>query len=134
MARGQAVLALTVEADQAYYRRDWDLAERLYRQASEQDPGQAYLWFRLGNVLMYRTRLSEAREAYREAINRDQGFAKAWNNLATSHLLEAREALSYLYSNLQPGDPAQSALATRLTLLDEVLEQAPADIPSLSRQ
>jgi hypothetical protein len=26
-ARGQAVLALTAEADQAYYRRDWEQAE-----------------------------------------------------------------------------------------------------------
>ena len=132
-ARGQAVLALTVEADQADYRRDWEQAEQLYRQATVQDPSQAYLWFRLGNVLMYRTRLGEARDAYREAINRDQGFAKAWNNLATAHLLEAREALGYLHRHLQPGDPAGAPIALRLTLLDEVLDQGPADIPSLSQ-
>ncbi|WP_416394980.1 tetratricopeptide repeat protein [Allohahella sp. A8] len=133
-AQGQAVLDLTVKADEAYYRRDWVKAEGLYREATKLDAGQAYLWFRLGNVLMYQTRMSEAREAYTEAINRDQGFAKAWNNLATAHLLEAREALVYLHDRLQPGDPATKQLAVRLGLLDKVLDQAMADIPALSAQ
>ncbi len=71
-------------------------AEQAYRRAIEIDPGFAYPWNNLGNLLAdHLARYDEAEQAYRRAIEIDPEYAAPWNNLGillAGHLARYDEA------------------------------------------
>jgi tetratricopeptide (TPR) repeat protein len=60
----------------------YDEAEQAYRRAIEVDPGYAYAWNVLANLLELKKRNEEAEQAYRQAIKIDPHYKYAWFDLA----------------------------------------------------
>lgn len=92
-----------------YNRRDFAMAEELYRRATEADPEYALAFFDLGNVLDETQRLDEAIEAYGQAIRLVPQYADAHYNLALAYERqgERRRALRHwmAYVRLDPVGP-----------------------------
>lgn len=66
----------------AYNRKNYVMAEEMYRVAARTDPGHVLAWFNLGNALDELLRRAEAIEAFETAIRLDPGYADAHFNLA----------------------------------------------------
>ncbi len=92
-----------------YNRRDFVLAERMYRRATEVDPEYALAFFDLGNVLDEMQRLNDAIAAYQTAIRLVPAYADAHYNLALAYERqgERRRALRHwtTYVRLDPVGP-----------------------------
>jgi tetratricopeptide (TPR) repeat protein len=92
-----------------YNERDYDGAEKLYRQATESDPEYALAFFDLGNVLDELQRLEEAITAYERALVLVPQYADAHYNLALAYerMKEPRKALRHWtsYTRLDPTGP-----------------------------
>jgi Ca-activated chloride channel homolog len=58
------------KANEAFERGEYETAAQLYRQAIEQNPDDARLWFNLGNALARMGSADEAADAYEEFKNR----------------------------------------------------------------
>ena len=89
--------------------RDYQQAERLYRQATVSDPDYALAFFDLGNVLDEMQRLPEATIAYQKAVALVPQYADAHYNLALSYERQGyrRRALRHwlAYVRLDPVGP-----------------------------
>jgi tetratricopeptide (TPR) repeat protein len=92
-----------------YNRRDYELAETLYRRASLADPEYALAFFDLGNVLDELQRLPEATTAYERAVALVPQYADAHYNLALAYERQGhrRRALRHwlTYVRLDPAGP-----------------------------
>lgn len=66
----------------AYNRKNYVMAEEMYRVAARTDPSHVLAWFNLGNALDELLRRAEAIEAFETAIRLDPGYADAHFNLA----------------------------------------------------
>lgn len=66
----------------AYNRKNYVMAEEMYRIAVRTDPNHVLAWFNLGNALDELLRRAEAIEAFETAIRLDPGYADAHFNLA----------------------------------------------------
>lgn len=110
-----------------YNRREYGLAEGLYRLATEVDPRYALAFFDLGNVLDELQRLSEATAAYQRAVELVPHYADAHYNLALSYERQGqrRRALRHwlAYVRLDPVGPwnAHARAQARRTLKLEKL-------------
>lgn len=72
------------EAYRAYQQQDYVAAERGFREALEQNPTDARLWFNLGNALARQGRVDEAQQAwsrFKAIEQRQQERASAEHNL-----------------------------------------------------
>lgn len=49
---GKDTVTLVQDADLAYTQGNWARAESQYRQITQRVPGDAYAWFKLGNLYM----------------------------------------------------------------------------------
>jgi tetratricopeptide (TPR) repeat protein len=116
--KGQGeTLALLGQADAAYAKSDWTVAEKHYRALAERVPNDTYAQFRLANSLARQDRLSEAAQQYYRVLARDPAYTKAHYNLAVIHLLEAERRLEDLQAAARPEDPLlPQARALRKTL------------------
>jgi tetratricopeptide (TPR) repeat protein len=92
-----------------YNLREYQQAERLYRQATVADPDYALAFFDLGNVLDEMQRLEEATIAYQKAVALVPHYADAHYNLALSYERQGqrRRALRHwlAYVRLDPVGP-----------------------------
>ena len=92
-----------------YNRRDFEMAEQMYRRATDADPEYALAFFDLGNVLDEMQRLKDAIAAYVRAIQLVPGYADAHYNLALAYERqgERRRALRHwmAYVRLDPVGP-----------------------------
>ncbi len=116
----QAILAIRPEHAPAlinlgtihYNARSYELAETLYRRATEADPEYALAFFDLGNVLDEMKRLAEATEAYQRAVALVPQYADAHYNLALAYERQGqrRRALGHwlTYVRLDPVGPWSS--------------------------
>ncbi len=95
---------LTAIADFAYDRGDWLVAAREYQQLAQLVPNDAYALTRLGNVKLKQNDFEGAIHAYGKALERDPQAARAHYNLATAHLLLARDSLQASLRNLPRND------------------------------
>lgn len=105
---------LTAIADFAYDRGDWLVAEREYQQLAELVPTDAYALTRLGNVRLKRNDFTGAIHAYGQALERDPAAARAHYNLATAHLLLARESLQSSLRHLPRNDAGAMVINEKL--------------------
>jgi tetratricopeptide (TPR) repeat protein len=92
-----------------YNQREYEHAERLYRQATIADPEYALAFFDLGNVLDEMQRLAEATESYQKAVALVPQYADAHYNLALAYERQGqrRRALRHwlAYVRLDPVGP-----------------------------
>jgi len=92
-----------------YNARSYELAEGLYRRATEADPEYALAFFDLGNVLDEMKRLPEATEAYQRAVDLVPQYADAHYNLALAYERQGqrRRALRHwlAYVRMDPVGP-----------------------------
>jgi tetratricopeptide (TPR) repeat protein len=92
-----------------YNLREYQQAERLYREATVADPDYALAFFDLGNVLDEMQRLAEATIAYQKAVALVPQYADAHYNLALSYERQGqrRRALRHwlAYVRLDPVGP-----------------------------
>jgi tetratricopeptide (TPR) repeat protein len=92
-----------------YNQREYEHAERLYRQATIADPEYALAFFDLGNVLDEMQRLAEATESYQKAVALVPQYADAHYNLALAYERQGqrRRALRHwlAYARLDPIGP-----------------------------
>ena len=92
-----------------YNRREFAMAEDMYRRATEADPNYALAFFDLGNVLDEMQQLSQAIAAYGRAIEIVPAYADAHYNLALAYERqgERRRALRHwmAYVRLDPIGP-----------------------------
>ncbi len=94
------------DAEQAYQNKDWPLAEKKYTRLISDLPGDAELWFRLGNIYAHSHQASKAIAAYKEAVIRKPRMAKAWHNMGIMSL----RATTHLYIEMLQYIPADDPL------------------------
>ena len=73
--------ALTAQADDAFRKRDFDKADKLYRESLEIFPSQTGAWNNLGNVLMAQQNYVDAQAAFNRAIELEPGRPEPYTSL-----------------------------------------------------
>ncbi|MCB9761891.1 MAG: tetratricopeptide repeat protein [Alphaproteobacteria bacterium] len=66
-------------------------AERLYRQALDQDAGMAFAWYDLGGLLLAQGDLAQARDAFIKASDASEDHPKGWAAPLQLALIAARD-------------------------------------------
>ncbi len=94
------------KANEAFQRGDYETAAQLYRQAIDQNPDDARLWFNLGNALARMGSADEAAEAYEQFKSRaDDRQLRAMGDYNKGRLLsdmeEYEEALKHFREALR---------------------------------
>ena len=93
-------------AREAYQTGRWDVAEGYYLQLIRLKPGDADVWFALGNLYAEQGRLDSAQRAYRESLRR-RDDAKTLHNLGLVQVKLGIGALRESQKRLPPDDPAR---------------------------
>lgn len=112
---------ITEQADRAYERGDWLVAEKHYKELTRKVPQDAYGWTRLGNIRLRQNKFEGAVHAYRAAVERDPEASRAHYNLATAHLLLARDALQNAQKNLPLNDNGARLIKEKLGHFDALI-------------
>jgi tetratricopeptide (TPR) repeat protein len=86
------VVSLRRNAANAYAAGEYAKALAGYRQLADTLPGDADVWFRLGNIYAHLNRPQQADEAYLHVLQREPGHARAWHNLGVMYLHQAQAA------------------------------------------
>ena len=81
-APGKNTVALLQDADLAYTQGNWTRAESQYRLIAQRVPGDAYAWFKLGNLYLRTDRANEAIYAYQQTLARDNTLYKDLYNVS----------------------------------------------------
>ncbi len=121
---------VTAQADKAYERGDWLVAEKYYRDLTRIVPTDAFAWNRLGNIRLRQNNFAGAADAYEQSIQRDNESPRAQYNLATAHLLMAREALQVAGDLLPKNDAAAQLIAEKLSHFDALVYEPVIDVTS----
>lgn len=96
---------LRLEANKAYMSGDMKTSEKDYAELVKAVPGEADLWFRLGNVYARTQRPDAAIKAYREALIREPQMSKAWYNMGIMQLRQSVYSFSQLQVYTDPDNP-----------------------------
>jgi Cytochrome c biogenesis factor len=96
---------IQTRADAAYQNEDWKAAEADYSNLTKKLPGDAELWFRLGNVYARTGQYDAAVAAYREALVRDTKNSKVWHNLGIIQLRQAANTFIEMVQYTEESDP-----------------------------
>ena len=130
---GKDTVTLVQDADLAYTQGNWARAESQYRLIVQRVPGDAYAWFKLGNLYMRTDRPNEAMYAYQQTLARDNTYAKAYHNLALLYLLQGQRTLEAGIKAALPNDPQLAANRALLAQLTTLVDGPPADQQMNSR-
>jgi cytochrome c-type biogenesis protein CcmH/NrfG len=114
-------LLLKDQADQAYIKKQYEIAATKYLHLTRTVPRDAEVWFRLGNIYARTHRPEEAIKAYRESVLRDPTFSKAWHNMGIVHMRQAANAYLSLQKHAKPDDPIKDIALRRLNGLYELM-------------
>jgi tetratricopeptide (TPR) repeat protein len=110
----QDPFALAAKADDAYAIGDWLTAERYYQALTRNVPNDAYAWTRLGTVKLRQNNFVAAIHAYQRALERNADDPRTHFNLATAHLLQARDSLQKARTKLPEDDAAIAVIEEKL--------------------
>lgn len=121
---------ITAQADRAYQRGDWLVAEKYYEELTRAVPNDAYGWTRLGNIRLRQNNFAGAVHAYRGAIERNPEAPRAHYNLATAHLLLAREALENARQHLPKNDGGARIINEKLSHFDSLIYEPYVEVTS----
>lgn len=114
-AKAEDPFVIVSKADQAYLEGDWLTAEHYYHSLTRAIPSDSYAWARLGNIKLRQNNFEGAISSYQRAIERDNSDARSHYNLATAHLLRAREALRDAQQALPSNDAAVQIIDKKLS-------------------
>lgn len=127
---------LEQRAAEAYRNQDWQKAETYYSELITLVPGNAEVWFRLGNVYVRNNKPDEALQAYREAVIRQPNLGKAWHNMGTVSLRKTThlyiEMLKYLDEASPLRQKAQETADALLTIIEQRKQASQSDTNSNS--
>ena len=128
-------LLIKEQADQAYAKKQYDVAETEYRRLTDAVPRDADAWFKLGNIYARTHKPEKAIKAYREAILRDPKLSKAWHNLGVVHMRQAANAFLSLQKHATTDDPLNDIALRRLNGLYELMpaQQDAAPQPAVEK-
>lgn len=112
---------LTAQADFAYDRGDWLIAERFYEELTHIVPSDAYAFSRLGNIRLKQNNFEGAIHAYSTALEREPNDARTLYNLATAHLLLARGSLQQSLINLPENDAGIALVNAKLEHFEQLV-------------
>lgn len=121
---------ITAQADRAYQRGDWLVAEKYYKELTRTVPEDAYGWTRLGNIRLRQNNFGGAVHAYQAAIERNPEAPRAHYNLATAHLLLAREALENAKQHLPKNDGGARIIDEKLSHFDNLIYEPFVEVTS----
>ncbi|MFK7732287.1 MAG: tetratricopeptide repeat protein [Pseudomonadales bacterium] len=121
---------LTAIADFAYDRGDWLVAAREYQELAQLVPTDAYALTRLGNVRLKQNDFTGAIHAYGKALERNPQAARAHYNLATAHLLIARESLQASLRNLPRNDGGALVISEKLKHFEALVYEPLVEVSS----
>lgn len=105
---GCATRDLTItrgEAYQAYQDEDYSTAVDRFEVLVKEIPGDAELWFRLGNAYAKSMRPEQAIDAYQKSLLRDPQQGKAWYNLGIIHMQTALKSFIDMQDFVNENDP-----------------------------
>lgn len=77
---------LIAQADDAFDRKKFELAEKLYIQAAAQDPSNAKIYNRLGAIYLEQNNFYDAKDAFLQATRLDAGVASRYANLGLAYM------------------------------------------------
>lgn len=120
----------TAQADRAYQRGDWLVAEKYYEELTRSVPNDAYGWTRLGNIRLRQNNFVGAVHAYQAAIERNPEAPRAHYNLATAHLLLARDALQSAQQHLPRHDGGARIITEKLSHFDSLIYEPFIEVTS----
>jgi tetratricopeptide (TPR) repeat protein len=123
-----------IEADQAYQSGDFPQALRYYKKLSEAVPGEAELWYRLGNTYARMQRDEDAVKAYREAVIRDTHFSKAWYNAGLSLLRASSATFSESLQYIPRNDPVYKISESYNQKLLQLIDEQNAALAGLNKK
>lgn len=72
---------LTIQADEAFRKGNFEEADRLYRESLAVFPNQTGAWNNLGNALMAQKNYIDAQEAFKRAIDLEPGRPEPYTSL-----------------------------------------------------
>ncbi len=121
---------VSAQADFAYDRGDWLVAARNYERLAAIVPNDAYALTRLGNIRLKQNDFGGAVHAYEKALERDPTAARAHYNLATAHLLLARNALQSSLRNLPRNDNGAQIIHEKLKHFDVLVYEPLIEVAS----
>ncbi len=123
--RGGDLFELQQRAAQAYQEQHYEAALPLYRRLTERVPGDALVWFRLGNVQARLAQPDAAIQSYRRALLLNPKLGKAWYNMGLVQLREAAATYTEMAANIEPVDPLQPRALHNAEVLLELLGAEP---------
>lgn len=121
---------VTAQADRAYQRGDWLVAEKYYEELTRSVPKDAYGWIRLGNIRLRQNNFMGAVHAYQAAIERDPDAPRAHYNQATAYLLLARDALQHAQQQLPNSDGGAAVIGEKLSHFDALIYEPLIEVTS----
>lgn len=129
-ASGDDPFDITAQADRAYERGDWIVAEKYYQELTRAVPKDAYGWTRLGNIRLRRHDFTGAIVAYEESLERDRESSRTHYNLATAHLLKARQSLHNAQQHLAASDEGNKLIDEKLSYFDILVYEPVIEVTS----
>lgn len=127
---GKDPFNIATQADTAYDRGDWLIAENYYKELTRVVPKDAYAWTRLGNIRLRRNNFNGAITAYQKSLERDSESPRTHYNLATAHLLLARESLHSAQRLLPEQDQGAVLIEEKLSYFDLLIYEPVIDVTS----
>lgn len=93
------------EAYLAYRDGDYSTAVERFEMLVQEVPGDAELWFRLGNAYAKAMMPEQAVAAYRNSLLRDPHQGKAWYNMGVIHMQTALKSFIDMQDYVSADDP-----------------------------
>lgn len=114
------------QADALYSQGQFELARESFHQLTEQYPGNAFFWFRLGNCEAQLAQYPQALQAFQQAIALDPTDGRFSYNLAFVYGALARDSFAKAQTQL----PGTSALGREASQNRRLIEAAVGPVSS----
>lgn len=118
--RAQPSISAVNRAEALYSQEQFELARESFHQLTEQYPGNAFFWFRLGNCEAQLAQYPQALQAFQQAIALDPTDGRFSYNLAFVYGALARDSFAKAQAQL----PATSALVREASQNRRLIEAA----------
>ncbi|VAW90831.1 hypothetical protein MNBD_GAMMA21-2146 [hydrothermal vent metagenome] len=99
------VYALQKVALDSYQKKDWRTAQLAFQRLIEINPGDAQLWYKLGNIYARMNFPDRAIASYKEALVRNPDMSKAWHNIGVVSLRKSTRLFIEMLKYIPADDP-----------------------------
>ncbi len=112
-------------ADSLYAQGQYKQAQAILSELTQNHPGHAYFWFRLGNCETQLARYPAAIRAYEQALQIDPNDGRFSYNLAVAHSATARDAFALAKRQLAVGSSLRKDAEQYRRLLEVAVGKRP---------